>query len=314
MLRVYLQLFRVSNIFTAVADITAGFLFVQTTLAPFSSYVSLVCSSCFLYTAGMVLNDVYDYDVDRQLRPERPLPSGKLSIQHARNLGYGLLLAGISCGFIAAHVGSEVVAHPERCGVVVCLLAALVVGYDRWLKPTLLGPLTMGLCRAVNLLLGMSIVSAEQVPGHWLLAGFQPAQLVAAAGLGTYITGVTLFARQEAQTSSRLRLLVASAVLVTGIGFLSFLPDLLSQELRSNYASRVPLLTAVLALLIGWRCFRTVVDPSPRSVQNAIKVCLMSIIVLDAVICLCVSDAAHALGILSLLIPTMLLGKWFSPT
>lgn len=313
MLRVHLQLFRVSNIFTAVADITAGFLFVQTTLTPFSSYVSLVCSSCFLYTAGMVLNDVYDYDVDRQLRPERPLPSGKLSIQHARNLGYGLLLAGISCGFIAAHVGSDAVVHPGRCGVVACLLAALVVGYDRWLKPTMLGPLTMGLCRAVNLLLGMSIAGAEQAAGHWL-AGFQPVQLVAAAGLGTYITGVTLFARQEAQTSSRLRLLMASAVLVMGIGFLSFLPDLLSPELRSNYASRVPLLTTVLALLIGWRCFRSVVDPSPESVQNAIKVCLMSIIVLDAVICLCVSDAVHALGILSLLVPTILLGKWFSPT
>jgi 4-hydroxybenzoate polyprenyltransferase len=188
------------------------------------------------------------------------------------------------------------------------------VGYDRWLKPTVLGPLIMGLCRAVNLLLGMSIASGEQAAADCLLAGFQPAQLVAAAGLGTYITGVTLFARQEAQTSGRLRLLVASAVLLTGIGFLSLLPDLLSPELRSNYVSRVPLLTAVLAVLIGWRCFRSVLDPSPRSVQNAIKVCLMSIIVLDAVICLCVSDAAHALGILSLLVPTIVLGKWFSPT
>ena len=31
------------------------------------------------YTAGMILNDVADLEVDRRERPERPLPSGAVS-------------------------------------------------------------------------------------------------------------------------------------------------------------------------------------------------------------------------------------------
>src|ERR1700761_678047 len=47
-----------------------------------------------LYTAGMFLNDAFDADFDRQRRPERPIPSGKIDAGTVWRTGFGLLLAG----------------------------------------------------------------------------------------------------------------------------------------------------------------------------------------------------------------------------
>ena len=75
MIKPYLQLIRIPNLFTAIADVTVGFLFVHTALDPPAVFLPLLAASCLLYMAGMVLNDFYDYDVDLRDRPHRPLPS-----------------------------------------------------------------------------------------------------------------------------------------------------------------------------------------------------------------------------------------------
>jgi len=70
----YLQLFRAPNVFTAIADVAMGFVFVTGSLQPVGGFLCLALASCLLYTAGMILNDVYDFDVDLKERPSRPLP------------------------------------------------------------------------------------------------------------------------------------------------------------------------------------------------------------------------------------------------
>ena len=61
----YLQLMRLPAVFTAMADVTMGFLFVQwggaqwrPTPWDFATLASLLAASSLLYLAGMVLNDV----------------------------------------------------------------------------------------------------------------------------------------------------------------------------------------------------------------------------------------------------------------
>ena len=84
-----------------------------------------------------------------------------------------------------------------------------------------------------------------------------------------------------------------------------------------------PLFWLMLAVLIGMRSLRAVFDPRPAVVQDAIKQCLLSLIVLDAAVCFAVRglDGAAALGnipwtflILALLVPTMWLGRWVYST
>src|SRR5262249_19245154 len=100
----YLQLFRLPNVFTAMADIAMGFWFTHAAVAGIDwlVFALLVVASSCLYIAGMVLNDVYDVEIDRQERPKRPLPSGRVDGRLAKRIGFALLLAGLVAATAAA--------------------------------------------------------------------------------------------------------------------------------------------------------------------------------------------------------------------
>src|SRR5262245_5428925 len=83
----WLRLFRAPNVFTAIADVMMGFFVVHGGFQPTAPVGLLVClaaASALLYMAGMVLNDVFDFEVDAEERPFRPLPSGQISLPLAR--------------------------------------------------------------------------------------------------------------------------------------------------------------------------------------------------------------------------------------
>ena len=81
----YLRLMRIPNVFTAIADVAMGFLFVHDYQSPeqfprlWPTLALLIAASSLLYTAGLVLNDLFDFEIDRKERPFRPLPSGQVS-------------------------------------------------------------------------------------------------------------------------------------------------------------------------------------------------------------------------------------------
>jgi 4-hydroxybenzoate polyprenyltransferase len=169
-LRAYLQLMRPANIVTAWADILAGYaatglisLDSTTSLSsyspPHSSLAWLLLSTSGLYAAGVVFNDIFDADLDAIERPERPIPSHQVSMVGAISLGIVLLTIGIVA---AAQVSSLSLG-------IAAIIATLALLYDKLGKhQTTLGPINMGLCRAANLLLG---VSAAETLTHlpWLL-------------------------------------------------------------------------------------------------------------------------------------------------
>ena len=79
----YAQLVRAPNVFTALADVLAGFLVVSGDFAQVGVWLPLFVASMALYSAGMVLNDVYDVEVDSKERPHRPIPSGQVRFEQA---------------------------------------------------------------------------------------------------------------------------------------------------------------------------------------------------------------------------------------
>src|SRR5699024_7457278 len=86
-LRAYGELMRPANIVTAFADILAGFAAVGGAIAVSGWSLSadpaglgwLLLSTFGLYGGGVVLNDVFDADLDATERPERAIPSGRVS-------------------------------------------------------------------------------------------------------------------------------------------------------------------------------------------------------------------------------------------
>lgn len=310
----YLQLLRLPNVFTAVADVAMGFLVVHQQFAPGVVLACLVLATACLYSAGMVLNDVWDLEHDRKLRPERPLPSGRVSWHVARRLGFALLGMGVASGWAAGYLGMVPDALPWRAGVIATLLGISVWLYDRLLKRTPLGPLTMGACRFFNVLLGMSVAAPVEGAPIWL--GFGTHHVMIATGIGIYVAGVTWFASTEAVTSSRWQLAEATFVKSVGIAVLAlvyrWLPEGVTPTLSNEKAWF--LLLGLIAFTIIRRSSMAVSNPVPQQVQWAVKHSIWSLIVLDASIALLVSAPGWSLIILLLLVPTVVLGRQIQST
>jgi len=71
-----------------------------------------------------------------------------------------------------------------------------------------------------------------------------------------------------------------------------------------------PTLLVLLMVSVVRRCVAAISDPSPRHVQQAVKHSIFTLIVLDAAVVLAAQGPLPALGVLALLIPTSVLGKW----
>jgi 4-hydroxybenzoate polyprenyltransferase len=305
----WLQLLRLPNVFTAVADVMMGYLVTHGNLAPPTTFAALAVVSCLLYLSGMVLNDVFDADVDARDRPGRPIPSGRVSLNVATAVGWAMLASGILAGWYLTYVFGHI-----RPGTIATLLGVCVILYDAVLKRTSLAPLLMGACRALNVMLGMSLADLTTggvIPmtrpwlSLWLIA----------LGIGIYITGVTIFARTEARESSRPRLIGGMTILLLGIALLAATP-LAVTERPVLAVSDVGwyLLWAALGLITARRCAIAVFDPAPQNVQAAVRHCVQSIIVLDAAVCVGYAGPFWGFIVLTLLIPTLLLTVWLDAT
>ena len=153
-MKAWFELFRISNLPTIWTNIGAGAAigylisdghpFTSTTAV--SIVLMIIAVSC-LYAGGMVLNDVFDIDIDRAQRPTRPLPSERISESTAGLIGWGLLLVGI--GF-AAFAGMGNVLPP----IVALAIAVLTVAYNGFHARTALAIVALGLCRGLLYPLG----------------------------------------------------------------------------------------------------------------------------------------------------------------
>ena len=304
----WLRLVRVPNLATAVADPLAGYLIVAALREiawPPAACGLAVAAVVAIYAAGMVLNDVCDLELDRAERPERPLPSGAISVGRAAAVGVALLAGGVALAVAAA-----VAAASPWPAVVGGLLAALVWLYDRLAKGTPAGPLAMGSCRALAWLMGMTAAGGPTQPAEWLVP----------AGMGIYVAGITLYARDEAGRSRGWVLATATLVMLGGLAVAAGLVWLPGREfVELTVGSRMPasiwlLLWSLITTSILLRAGLGVVDPTPARVGLAVGNAIMSLITLDAVLVLARCGERWAVAVLCLLVWFLLWKRLVPPT
>ncbi len=184
------QLLRVANVFTAMSNVIAGFLLVHRDWQPILPLMLLVLTSILLYEAGMVLNDACDAELDAKERPERPIPSGRVSKQNALRVGIALLVGGVFTACVVSWLRNQ-----WLTAQISITLAATIVGYNIGVKSAHFGPLAMGGCRFMNVLLGAS------VGANLVISTEAPAAWVYAALIGVYTMGITILARRETESS-----------------------------------------------------------------------------------------------------------------
>ncbi len=290
-----LRLIRPPNVFTAFADALAGLLVLRGlgVAVPEGATAVILASGC-LYLAGIVLNDVFDREIDARERPTRPIPAGEVSVRFAAALGVSLLASGVA---LAAWIGPST-------GVVAAVLAACIVGYDAGLKRTRLGPLVMGSCRGLDV--AMAISTGLSLDAAW--------PHVAVAGpivLALYVAGLTYIARDEVDgnTARRAR---------TGLTFLGLLAAGVVVALavcpclpRTAWAWP----WVALAVVLGWRNWAPVWSRHDGpSTGRAIGGGIVLIPVIDAAIVAVAGSPVLAFAVVALVVPALILKQLFSPT
>lgn len=299
-LKPYLQLVRLPNVFTAGADSLAGWLLVMGTLAAPARWVPLVLASMTIYAAGIALNDVFDVELDRRERPGRPLPSGAVSRRFALALAVVLLGLGLA---LAAVSGSR-----ASLGVA-ALLVACVVAYDAGLRRTALGPVAMGACRGLDVLLGMSQADRLGGPAAWLAAG----------SVALFVAGLTWISRSETETGRAGG--VAGGLAVQDAALVGLVAAAL---LAGRFPGPDPerpvlpveglLVLGVVALVVNRAAGRAVIDPRPETIQRAVKTGVLSLVWLHVGLVAAVRGPAPALALAALWLPAFLLGRWLYST
>lgn len=269
MLRSWLQLIRVPNLFTVPGDPLVGFILASGAANGGKAFLDpraalAVLASLCLYSAGLILNDLLDLEEDRRERPKRPLPSGAISVKAAK----------IACGALTL-VGLLVMALVAgQAGSMIAVALALCIGfYDGVTKNIpVIGALNMGLCRGLSLWLGATAATQTTWPQA-------PIVVLSAVILTVYIAAVTNLARHETRPTVPVLPRVLPSVVLFG-AFLLFHfghgPVLVSMS------------TTVLAIALAFasaeagRLFRKPMPPLPPSIGALIRVLLP----LQAALCL----------------------------
>jgi 4-hydroxybenzoate polyprenyltransferase len=285
--RGYLELTRPANVATALADVLAGYAVAG--LANHTALAWLLLSTACLYAGGVVLNDVFDRDIDRAERPERPIPSGRVPVGAASILGGGLLALGVLAGSLAT----------AAAGLVAAATAVSVLLYDAWGKRQgLLGPVNMGMCRGLNLLLGIAAAPA-------VLADAWPLGLLPLV----YIAAVTAVSRGEVHGGRRG---IAAFALIS---LSAVVASLLALALRHDGGSWAGVgFTVLLAwrvLPAFWGAYQT---PEPGTIRRAIRTGVLSLVLLDAVIGATYGGALYSLAIVATGLMAWSLARLFAVT
>lgn len=295
-----LQLIRLPNVLTAAADSLAGWLLGGGSQGEVGRWAPLAIASMVLYAAGMALNDVFDVEIDRQERPGRPIPSGRVSLSFAGGVGAMGLVVGPLVAWLSGSSASLIVAG---------VLAAVILAYDAGLKRTVLGPGVMGACRGLNLLLGLTHTPALGGPVTWL----------AAAMYGLFVCGITWISRSETESGRTGNLLVG--LTVQDLALIGLMAAALQPGKYPNALPGRPLIPlegllvlALVALAVNLAATRAIYQPVPAVIQKAVRTGILALVWIDVGLVAAVRGPQAAAAIAGLWVPAYLLGRWLYST
>jgi hypothetical protein len=261
LLRTLLVLGRASNLPTVWSNCLAAWLLAGGGEWP--RFVWLCFGATLLYLGGMYLNDAFDAEFDTQHRRDRPIPSGRISVEAVWRIGIGLLGAG----FIA------LAALGWTTALAALLLCGAIVLYDALHKLVTFSPVLMALCR-VLLYVVAATAASRGLTGLALWSGI---------ALGFYIVGLSFLARKES----------TGIVVQKWPLLLLAVPVLLAVVVNDGRSRESALLISAILVLWAVRSLRSVWF-EPRNVPRAVSGLLAGIVFVDL---LAVADESRAIGL-----------------
>ena len=190
---------RLSLLPTALADAMAGFALAGMVRVPAGKELLLFVSSAGIYHGAMALNDWADREKDSIERPERPIPSGAISSGAALLATAALFLIGL---LAAATLSLQLLAWMTAISVV-------AIAYDLRLRGPLLGPMCLGVCRAMHLAAPVIWLAPERLQSYWALP----------VGYGLYVFTLSRLARLEERSTEDLGSAPTKLLLIQALSF-----------------------------------------------------------------------------------------------
>ena len=287
----YLRLVRTPNLLTSASDVIAGcaIALATTSIVNKEKIVFLVITSMLLYASGIVFNDIFDAEKDRLECPNRPIPSGSVSMKNAIILGSGL---GVMALLFASQI--SLISLLISAGIItLCFTYNTYSKNHVWLRP-----INMGSCRALNLMLGMSLIGSS-LWQYWYIAILPM----------LFIVNVTIASKNENEGANTKALDIAFALFVSVIMIMLFLAY---RQANKNPLLFVSLLVFSIYNVLPYLKARH--SPTPEKIKTLITQGILSIILLDVFICLLFGSLELAFVVFLLLPTTQTLGNYFKLT
>ncbi|RMW36940.1 MAG: hypothetical protein EA442_05820 [Candidatus Nitrosopelagicus sp.] len=279
MLKDYLQLVRFPGIFTAFSNVLIGYFFSLHVNPESFSLPYLLVTSGMLFSAGMIFNDFFDINIDKKERPDRPLPSKKISKQNALFLGITLI---VIANIFALFVGYYTLILSISMTIIILL-------YNYKLKfHSFFGIFSLSGIRFSNILLGFSILPFS-------IETFQYAFPVA-----IFVCGISILAKDEANSIKSFSVKINKIFNIITISYVFILIINNFQFVSLMFLS----LFSILSLNLFYK------NHSQKSnVQKYVTFQLLSIILLDATLISIISSYYFAILVSLLLIPSYVITR-----
>jgi 4-hydroxybenzoate polyprenyltransferase len=313
----WLQLLRVPNLLTVPGDPLMGYLLAMAVSLPGpttpglrlamaaglltrSAEVGLAMTlaalvSLLMYCAGLVWNDWFDLADDLRERPSRPLPSRAIRPGTAATAGLALMVLAVVVATLAGRTTMYVTAA----------LGVAVLAYNAYVKRIpVAGPLLMGVCRGLSVLVGAAAFGYDGLR--------EPAVLAAAGGVTLYIAAVTVLARGETRTQAvkgkAILIVAAAAAWLSGL-----ILTVSSMTDQSRWYLTGLGALAVLYLGISLGRLGGKAPPAPVAVQQMIGSLIRATVLVQAAAVVSTSclGAAVAGGLLVCFLLNVILAKKF---
>ncbi len=122
----------------------------------------------FETAAGNVINDYFDYNIDLVNKPERPIPSGRISLKNGKNYAYFLFFAGTVCGFLISYLTDNWIPF-----IIVLIANVILYLYAYKLKTTpLIGNLAVGFMTGFGFVFGGFTINNPDIILTSIFLGF----------------------------------------------------------------------------------------------------------------------------------------------
>ena len=287
-LKTLFELGRISNLPTVWSNVLAGVVIAGGTIGLQSTSI-LIASLSLFYIGGMFLNDAFDTEFDIIERPERPIPSKKITQKMVFVIGFILLILGIFLLYIEAFTTN--VFNLNLILFLGMLLSAFIIIYNKYHKNNPYSPLIMGFCR----------ISIYFIVSAFFLSYFNIHIFVASFFLLSYLIGLTYLAKQEniGYLKNQWPLLFLIAPIIYGY------------TLIENYFSYIALGFFVLNIFVA---IYFTFNKKIRNIKKSVTLLISGICIYDSVLIAHHGEVNLAILSLSFFVLTLFFQKYISGT